>query len=180
IPFGVLFGKLRGVDVQTQGSGNIGATNVARTVGKKIAIIVLLLDAGKGAAPLLALRWLGWPATDAAWAVIPLGLAPILGHCFSPWLRLRGGKGVATSLGVIAAADIRLAGIAAASFALVYAAFRVASIASLTSATVVAVLFWLIGPGTMSAWMMSGALAVVVIQHRGNIRRILGQSELKV
>jgi glycerol-3-phosphate acyltransferase PlsY len=180
IPFGVLIGRLRGIDVRKQGSGNIGATNVARTVGKKVAILVLVLDASKGAAPLLIELYAGWPGSEVPWAVIPLGLAPVVGHCFSPWLRFAGGKGVATSLGVIIACAPILAAVAVGLFAVVYAAFRVASIASLTTATAITALFWWIGPGPMFAWMMTAAMAVVVIQHRGNIKRLLGHRELKV
>ncbi|MCI0574380.1 MAG: glycerol-3-phosphate acyltransferase, partial [Myxococcaceae bacterium] len=100
VPFGVLVARwLRGVDVRQRGSGNIGATNVARVAGKRLGLVVLLLDALKGAAPVVLARALlpGEAALQAA-----AGLAAVLGHVFPVWLRLRGGKGVATALGVAA------------------------------------------------------------------------------
>jgi len=180
IPFGVLLARRRGVDVRHAGSGNIGATNVARTVGKKIAAVVLLLDAGKGAVPISLWLYAQWPPLDHAWAPFALGLAPILGHCFSPWLRFAGGKGVATSLGVVLAITPALAGVAVAVFAAVYARFRVASVASLSGAGIIPALYWFFGPGPIYFWLMLAAVMVIVIQHRANIRRLLRREELRV
>ena len=142
IPTGYLIGRRRGVDVRTQGSGNIGATNVARTMGKRLGILVLVLDALKGAAPLAA-----WRAADLAihldgridpYLFTAVGLAPIVGHCFPVWLRFRGGKGVATALGVFLVADPILIAIGLALYAIIYAMTRIVSIGSLTAALVIA------------------------------------------
>src|SRR5687768_14431040 len=96
VPFGVLIARWLGVDIREHGSGNIGATNVTRVLGKVPGAIVLVLDAMKGAVPVwLAIRYSGEP-----WLVMATGFAAILGHCFSPFLEFRGGKGVATAMGV--------------------------------------------------------------------------------
>ncbi|HXJ23800.1 MAG TPA: glycerol-3-phosphate acyltransferase, partial [Polyangia bacterium] len=96
IPFGVVVARAKGVDLRKVGSGNIGATNVARALGKGWAIAVLLADAAKGLVPVLLGRRLGF----SAGAVAAAGLCAIVGHMFTIFLRGRGGKGVATSLGV--------------------------------------------------------------------------------
>ena len=147
IPFGVLLARRRGVDVREAGSGNIGATNVARTVGKRLGAVVLALDAAKGAAPLGLFLYADLGIGGPSWTPIALGLAPIIGHCFSPWLGFAGGKGVATSLGVVLIVEPAVAGVAIVVFAAVYGIFRVASVASLTGAALIPPLFWFFGPG---------------------------------
>ena len=96
IPFGYLIGRFKGIDVKESGSGNIGATNVSRVLGKKYGLVVLVPDALKGAVPVFLLGYLGNPLTVR----ILSGILAILGHCFSPFMGFKGGKGVATSLGV--------------------------------------------------------------------------------
>ena len=105
IPFGVLMGKLRGVDLQATGSGNIGATNAIRSMGKGPGIIVFILDALKGALPVLIAKA---AHTEPSWFVYA-GLLAIVGHIFSPWVRFKGGKGAATGLGVLFGLDLPLA-----------------------------------------------------------------------
>ncbi len=100
VPFGYVIGRLfYGFDIRTMGSGNIGAANALRTMGKEGAIAVLLLDVVKGFAPVLAAKLLGMEP----WPVAIVAAAAVLGHCFSPWLNWKGGKGVATSAGAIIA-----------------------------------------------------------------------------
>jgi acyl phosphate:glycerol-3-phosphate acyltransferase len=186
IPTGYLVGRRRGVDVRTQGSGNIGATNVARTLGRKLGILVLILDALKGVVPLAT-----WRIADLG-AHIPLsgqlapflftavGLAPIVGHCFPVWLRFRGGKGVATALGVFLVADPLLVAIGGALFAALYAATRIVSIGSLCAALAIPTAAALLGrPAPVLALTIGGAL-IVIGKHHGNIRRLLRRRELKV
>src|SRR5262249_41045323 len=100
IPFGVLFARARGVDLRQVGSGNIGATNASRALGKKIGALVFLCDAAKGTAPVLLARWRLGESGQASWWVAGVGAAAFVGHLASPWLRFRGGKGVATAFGV--------------------------------------------------------------------------------
>lgn len=180
IPFGVVLARRRGVDVREKGSGNIGATNVARTVGKKLGLIVLLLDAAKGALPLATYIGLDWPTTASPYAPVVIGLAPILGHCFSPWLRFAGGKGVATSLGVILVAEAWIAGAAVLLFAAVYALTRIVSLSSLSAAALTTALFFWDGPGPSYAAMSAGATLIIFVQHRGNLRRLIEKRELPV
>src|SRR5271156_180934 len=97
IPFGYLVARWRGVDILHQGSGNIGATNVGRVLGRRFGILVFVLDFAKGALPVLAAQTVG-----PGWLPVTAGLAAFLGHLFPVYLRFRGGKGVATSAGVVA------------------------------------------------------------------------------
>jgi glycerol-3-phosphate acyltransferase PlsY len=177
IPFGVLVGRRRGVDVTREGSGNIGATNVARTAGKRAGVIVLVADITKGVAPMLLYLHVLDAAVDDWW-LVPVGLAPVLGHCFSPWLKLRGGKGVATSFGVFAVLDPVAALIAVAVFAGLYAAFRVVSISSMIGAASIVASMAIAGrPQPMLA--LAGAIAVLIIgRHHQNLRRLFSRSEL--
>ena len=186
IPTGLLIGKKMGVDVRTQGSGNIGATNVARTVGKKVGVLVLLLDALKGAAPIALYRALDVDGRiDLRAALDPylltaVGLAPIVGHCFPVWLRFRGGKGVATALGVFLVAEPIALAAGAAVFAALYAAFRIVSIGSLAASIIIPVVCLLLGRSLPVVLLAAGGAAVVIGKHHGNIRRLLRRSELKV
>ena len=183
IPTGLLIGKRMGVDVRTVGSGNIGATNVARTIGKKVGVLVLLLDALKGALPLALFTALDADTRltlDAPldpYLMTAVGLAPIVGHCFPIWLRFRGGKGVATALGVFLVMDPPIIGIAVLAFALLYAVTRIVSVGSLTAALTVPVASFLLGrPAPIVALGAAGAV-IVIVKHHQNIRRLLTRSE---
>jgi acyl phosphate:glycerol-3-phosphate acyltransferase len=186
IPMGLLIGKKMGVDVRTQGSGNIGATNVARTVGKKVGILVLLLDALKGAIPIALYIGLELDTRiDLGAALDPylftaVGLAPIIGHCFPVWLRFRGGKGVATALGVFLVAEPVSLAAGAALFAVLYAAFRIVSIGSLAASITIPVVCLLLGRPLPVVLLAAAGAAIIIGKHHGNIRRLLGKSELKV
>ncbi len=174
IPYGALLTTwIKGVDVRHAGSGNIGATNVARVAGRGLGILVLILDAAKGAVPVaLALGLTGDPAVHVA-----VGLAAFLGHVFPVWLRFRGGKGVATALGVIAVLQpwAALAGFAA--YALLFALFRVSSLGSLAGgAAALAVSFLGRTPRAYAALTVV-LFALMLFTHRGNIRRLLGRAE---
>jgi glycerol-3-phosphate acyltransferase PlsY len=178
IPFGLILARRRGVDVRQVGSGNIGATNVARNLGKKLGLVVLALDLAKGAIPVLALRAL--PLDTPPLLLAAVGIAPILGHCFPLWLRLHGGKGVATALGVFLALAPAVAGMAVGVFAVVYALFRVVSLGSMSASVAVPVLLWALGrPAPEVVLGIMGAV-VIIVQHRDNIRRLLRRAELGV
>lgn len=180
IPFGLILGRLRGIDVRQVGSGNIGATNVARSLGKKLGLVVLVLDLAKGALPVLLVRRLGLDERVHPFLLTAVGLAPVLGHCFPVWLRLRGGKGVATALGVFLAMDPAVTGMAALVFAVLYALFRVVSLGSMIATVSLAALLWLLGrpPPEIALGMLVTAL--ILVQHRQNIRRLLRRAELGV
>jgi len=180
IPFGFIAGKLRGVDLRQVGSGNIGATNVMRELGKGPGSIVLLLDVLKGLAPVLAARSL---LLLPSWWVVGIGLCAILGHIYSPFVRFRGGKGVATSLGVLIGLSPLIAAISFALFVLVVLLTRYVSLGSIVGAVAQAVLFWVLPPGATPAenlpYRLFGLVAAVfvIIRHRANIQRLLRGEE---
>ena len=178
IPFGVLLVRAtRGVDVRAQGSGNIGATNVARVAGKPLGVLVLALDALKGALPVLLARAVEpGPALPAA-----VGLAAFAGHVAPPWLGFRGGKGVATALGVLAVLAPRAALAGALTYGLALALWRISSIGSLLAGVVAVVVAWLV-PGTplASAGLVSVLFVAMLWTHRGNIGRLLRRGEPRV
>ncbi len=180
IPVGYLLSKRKGVDVRTVGSGNIGASNVARSVGKGLGALVLLLDLAKGALAVLGLTWLV-PAQYVHWTSLPaVGLAAILGHCFPVWLRFRGGKGVATALGVFLVVAPAPTGVIAIVWLLCFTLTRVASIGSMTACLALPfILFWFHYPREVVVLGILAA-ALILARHHGNIRRLLKRSELKV
>jgi len=170
IPFGVLLARARGVDITAMGSGNIGATNVARVLGKKLGALVLLLDAAKGALPVVLVQL--FFADGAPYLLPTVGLAAIIGHCFSPWLRFRGGKGVATSLGVMIALDPLVSALAVAIFALLFTLRRVVSLGSLVAAVSFPVLLWLFRRPAASIALGIGAACLILAMHHENIVRL--------
>ena len=178
LPSGYLVARaVRGVDVRTVGSGNVGATNVARAAGVGPALVVLLLDAGKGALAVLLARAVlpGAPFVQAV-----AGLGAFLGHVAPVWLGFRGGKGVATALGVLAilVPAAALAGVLA--YALVFLLTRTSSLGSLVAApvAVAAAVRW---PGTRLSVGLTSALTVAILwTHRGNIRRLWRRVERRL
>jgi glycerol-3-phosphate acyltransferase PlsY len=178
IPFGVLVTKwFAGKDVRQGGSGNIGATNVLRVAGKRLGAAVLVLDALKGALPVvLAIRLLpGEPLVH-----VSVGLAAFLGHVFPVWLKFKGGKGVATALGVLAVLVPVAAACGFAVFVVLVAIFRVASVGSLAGGlTALAVSFFLSGPREYPGLAVV-LVALMVFTHRGNVARLLHRSENRV
>ncbi|WP_224365852.1 glycerol-3-phosphate 1-O-acyltransferase PlsY [Hyalangium versicolor] len=178
IPFGVLVTRwARGVDVRAEGSGNIGATNVARVAGKKLGVLVLALDALKGTLPVvLALRMM----PDSPRVHVAVGLAAFLGHCFPVWLKFRGGKGVATALGVLVVL-VPLAALAGAVvYGLVLATTRVSSLGSLT-AGVASVATAFFTARALEYAILSGLFfAFILWTHRSNISRLLRHTERRL
>lgn len=182
IPFGLLIALGLGkTDVRTKGSGNIGATNVARVVGKKLGAFTLLLDGLKGAAPVLLVgQVLDMPAESAALLASMSGLMALVGHCFPVWLRFRGGKGVATGAGFFVAHLPLEAGIGLAAFALVYAVSRTVSLASLLAGLVAIITLAVRGPHDISLVPVAVMFVIMVLRHTSNIKRLLRKEELKV
>lgn len=178
IPFGLLLARIvAGKDVRTEGSGNIGATNVARVVGKKLGALVLVLDALKGALPVLAAQHFlpGEPLWHDA-----VGLAAFFGHVFPVWLKFKGGKGVATALGVLV---VLLPWAALAGFAVwvtVLAIFRVSSIGSLAGAVVAVVVGFLVHRPIEYPAVAVVFLVLMLFTHRSNLQRLINRQEHKV
>lgn len=175
LPFGKLISRWAGrIDITQQGSGNIGATNVARTVGLRWGILTLFLDTLKGFLPLFIFA-LFYPEPDLELAI--LGLAALLGHQFSLFVRFRGGKGVATSLGVFLAVAPSQALIALAVFILAVYVTDFVSLGSLLAALLMPILFLLSGkpaPLTLTALIMA---ALVFLRHKANIRSLIRGEE---
>ena len=174
IPFGALLGRLKGIDLRQVGSGNIGATNVARAMGKGWAIAVLAADACKGFVPVWLGRHFGLSSTVIALA----GAAAIIGHMFTLFLRGRGGKGVATSLGVALALSPIAALVGFVAYAVVFAATRLSSLGSLLGVWSFALLFALREqpPRPLMALAIGGAV-LVTLRHRENIARLVRGEE---
>lgn len=176
IPFGYLIVRWqRGIDVRTTGSGSIGATNVMRNLGLIGFVATFLLDCGKGiAAVLLASRL---TAANPVW-IAAAALGAIVGHCFPVWLKFRGGKGVATAVGVFLALAPFEVGVSLAIFALVVAISRTISLGSIIAVGAFPVLLYFLHHPPLS--IVAGAAAsavVIIIQHRSNIQRLLAGTE---
>jgi len=177
IPSGVLLARLAGVDPRRGGSGNIGATNVARLAGLRFGIATLLADAGKGAAAVLVARLTGQSETVAASA----GLAAVLGHLYSPSLGFRGGKGVATSAGSLLVLVPAAALGCIATFAVVLGFDRRVSVASVSGALVAPIASGLLqGWATPSTAAATAMALLVVTRHRSNLRRLLAGTEPRI
>jgi glycerol-3-phosphate acyltransferase PlsY len=179
VPYGYVLPKLvKGVDVRTIGSGNIGATNAARAGGRTLGVVVFILDVAKAMVPVVVAQWLfeGRPQGDL-W-IMGTAIAAFAGHLFPVWLGFKGGKGVATGLGVfsVLATGPALAGFAA--WILIYLTVRISSVGSLVGTLVCAVgTFWLRGAGSPIAWAAGALAALIWWRHRENIGRLLRGEE---
>jgi glycerol-3-phosphate acyltransferase PlsY len=164
IPFGLLIGKRLGVDIREKGSGNIGASNVTRVLGVGAGVVVGILDIAKGALPVWFARHHGGVPTMVGWAAI-------LGHCFSPWLGGKGGKGVATAFGVFLVISPFMAAVAIVVFGAVLAITRVPTLGSLAAmATIVGLALHRGDPGITRLALMT--LGLLVYTHRENLREL--------
>ncbi|MEM7196852.1 MAG: glycerol-3-phosphate 1-O-acyltransferase PlsY [Pseudomonadota bacterium] len=180
LPFGLLFQKLFGTpDLRTSGSQNIGATNMMRVGGRLPAFCTLLCDGGKGAAVIGLAALFATQGAMQQSACLLIGGVAIIGHNFPVWLRFRGGKGVATSLGVLLASAPIVGVIACATWLVVAFVFRYSSLAALTSLGICPLVFWGMGDG--GAAIIMTAIAVLVWgRHHGNIARLLRGVEGKI
>ena len=175
VPFGLLLTRAAGLgDIRQIGSGNIGATNVLRTGNKALAAAVLALDAAKGAAAvLLAAAFLGHPFAPLA------GFGAVLGHCFTPWLGFRGGKGVATGLGMVLALSWPAGLGTAAAWLLGAFATRISSAGALLACAAAPLLVWA-AAGASPARATAAAVLIIVVRHETNIRRLLAGTEPRI
>ncbi|MGI3168856.1 glycerol-3-phosphate 1-O-acyltransferase PlsY [Pseudooceanicola sp. C21-150M6] len=175
IPFGVLLAHAFGLgNLRNIGSGNIGATNVLRTGNKTAALLTLILDGAKGAVAVLIARSLA--AEDA---VQIAGLFAFVGHCFPVWLRFRGGKGVATFLGLLLAYAFPLGLAACATWAATAAILRISSLSALVAAVLSPVWALILGlPQAVALTILLAAL--ILIRHRANIARLLRNEEPRI
>lgn len=175
IPFGLILTKSAGLgDIRSIGSGNIGATNVLRTGNKKVAALTLILDALKGTVPALLMGWLFGPQ-----AAILAGLAAFFGHLFPMWLGFKGGKGVATTIGVLFGLYWPLGLIFIAVWIAMAALFRISSLSALTASLLSPAAAWAVGKTDLILPAAIMAIAVF-ITHRANIGRILKGEEPRI
>ena len=202
IPFGYLLVRIfRGEDVRQTGSGNIGATNVARTGSKGLAIATLLLDALKGYAAVAFALWLAGsrrvegggatsiydqtpPMMDSHTIFLLAALAAfcaILGHMFTVWLRFKGGKGVATAVGAFAALAPRAIVVALVLFVIVVALTRYISLGSMVAAAVFPLLVWWLNPPERTTvpilLLIAASSLLIIVRHKDNIRRLMAGTE---
>jgi len=204
IPFGYLLVRIfRGQDVRETGSGNIGATNVARTGSKRLGIATLLLDAAKGYAAVMFGFWMadhiafrlqgatGAPAPfslgnpwhfQLAFELAALaGFCAIIGHMFPIWLRFKGGKGVATAVGAFAALAPRAIVVALVLFVVVVALTRYISLGSMVAAATFPLLVWWLSPEERTTapilLLIAASSLLIIVRHKDNIRRLLAGTE---
>lgn len=184
IPFGFLVGKICGIDIRKEGSGNIGATNVFRVLGKKWGLLTFLLDMLKGFVPLVAAKY-GWLAHTENVGILPVngylilaGGLVILGHNFCPWLGFKGGKGMASSAGVLVALMPAACMVTLGVWGSVFLLTRYVSVASIAVAVLLPAAAYFLYPDTPSLLGLSLFLGVMAVwRHRSNIQRLLKGTE---
>lgn len=189
IPFGLLIGKINGVDIRTQGSCNIGATNVTRVVGKWWGKLCFFCDFAKGFLPVLVLRCFLRRAgygNDFLSEMLPVltALCAVLGHIFPLYLKFKGGKGVSTVAGVVLALHPLSVAAAGIIWAIFFFAFRYVSLASLAAAAALPASAFLLIPAGIPLPLPTGILLILfailtILKHRSNIQRLLNGTESK-
>lgn len=179
IPFGYIYAKMRGVDIQKVGSGNIGATNVSRQFGFWGGFLpVFLMDAIKGAGPVLAVRLIGVEGFDPDASMLIAGMAAILGHLFPVYLKFKGGKGVATAAGVFLVIAPLPVLIALGVFLLLYLITKTVAIGSIAAAIVLPAAIAILDPQRTILLIVSIAAAIlIIVMHRSNIAKLFGKKD---
>ena len=188
IPFGFIIGKMRGVDVRTVGSKNIGATNVFRTVGKGWGLLAFVCDVLKGFFPVLVAKMaVADPEIPTySWTAIAVGVTAVIGHMLTPYMKFKGGKGVATAFGMMLGLIPALVGTAFGLFALVFACSHFISLGSIAASAFLAVAIWFpilgtVGRADLPQCVLVTLIALFIIwKHRANISRILHGNENKI
>ena len=177
IPFGYLIVRRKiGADIRQTGSGGTGATNVSRRAGKAAGVLTLLLDAAKGSVAVLIARAL----TGDDWVIAVAAIAALVGHIFPVWLGFRGGKGVATGVGIfLVFAPVALL-CAGAVFVAIVALTRYVSLGSIVAATLIPVFVWLLSDSRPLLIAAIVGAALIVFAHRGNIQRLASGTESRI
>ena len=183
----LVLGRLRGIDIRRAGSGNAGATNALRTQGKLFALAVLVVDIGKGVLAVLYLPQASLPDVPLdpeiprAWLTLACGFAVIVGHVYPVWFGFRGGKGVATMVGVVGALDPRLLLPVLGSWFVVLVLTGYVGLASMLAGAALVGCVYLLEPGNAALLGFCAAIEIfVVFTHRGNIARMLAGNEHRV
>jgi acyl phosphate:glycerol-3-phosphate acyltransferase len=173
VPAGYVLGRLSGVDVRNTGSGNVGATNVARVVGRKQGLVTLIADVAKGLIPVIVAMQLG----ASLGATVLVGTAAFVGHLYPIFLKFQGGKGVATALGVFIALAPVATLILVTVFALTALTSRIVSLASIITAALAPFILWLFQYPPLVVVMAAFIGAAITFRHRSNIQRLINGSE---
>jgi glycerol-3-phosphate acyltransferase PlsY len=185
IPTGYLVARAKGIDIRAVGSGNIGATNVFRILGKPAGILVLVVDGLKGFA---ACSWLA-DFVVQPFAVAPdkiecmkivAGICAVLGHNYTCWLKFKGGKGIATSAGVYFALAPLAAGIALGTWMIMFTLSRYVSVASIAAAASLPVAVWLTNDSLFLGIVTTALGLLAIFKHKGNIQRLLNGTERRL
>jgi acyl phosphate:glycerol-3-phosphate acyltransferase len=187
IPTGFLVAKARGVDIRAVGSGNIGATNVFRILGKAAGVFVLLADAAKGWVAVFVVARLcaaafypGGSPRALEWFQLGAGVAAILGHNYTCWLHFKGGKGIATSAGVLVALTPWGLLVALGIWILVFALSRYVSLASICAAFVLPFAAWVLGASVTLIVITAALAALAIYKHKSNIKRLMNGTENRI
>lgn len=185
IPTGFLVAKAKGIDIRKVGSGNIGATNAFRVLGKTAGTFVLIADGLKGyvaAAWLCNLmsNWLNIPAADASTLRIIAGICAVLGHNFTCWLNFKGGKGIATTAGVYFALAPLAVGIAIATWIIFTFASRYVSVGSIAAAVALAAAVWFTQHNLLLGIVTTALSALAILKHKKNIQRLMNGTENRI
>jgi glycerol-3-phosphate acyltransferase PlsY len=184
IPTGYLMGKAKGIDVRQFGSGNIGATNVGRVLGRKWGFLAFGCDFSKGFLALFFLRGFlfpGYVSWDVQLLLVLCGMAAVLGHNYTPWLGFKGGKGVATSAGVLGALLPEALVICFCLWAIEALTLRYVSLGSILAAMALPIVTALLYPRQWVYFALSALICVLVVwSHRSNVRRLLDGTESKL
>jgi glycerol-3-phosphate acyltransferase PlsY len=204
IPFGLVLTKLvQGQDVRAQGSGSIGATNVLRVGGKKLAALTLLLDAGKGALAVAVILWLGGDQDFSyfvdggmmvifPWPMMIVGLSVLLGHCYPIWLKFKGGKGVATAFGAALMMHPFVALSSILIWIIVAAVYKISSLAAIMTVIIAPIFAYFLsvpqsdfgGGSSLFAWFYVVyyilSAGIILWRHKANISRLIARQEPKI
>jgi len=173
VPSGLIIGKLSGLDVRKAGSGNIGATNVARLLGKKGGLLTLVADTAKGLIPILLVQQIGF--SDPIVALV--GIAAFLGHLYPIFLKFKGGKGVATGFGVLLGFAPLATTILLVIFGAVAFTTRIVSLSSMITAVATPLILWLFYYSPTYIIMAAFMATMIVFRHYANIQRLLNGTE---
>jgi acyl phosphate:glycerol-3-phosphate acyltransferase len=198
IPTGFLVARAKGVDIRTVGSGNMGASNVFRTLGKTAGVVVLVVDSLKGYAacaflPPLVFNWLdphfsglfvyfqNWPVELQIRVHVVAGIFAVLGHNYTCWLKFKGGKGIATSAGVYLALAPLAVGVALVVFILALLATRYVSVGSISAAVALPAAVWILPPHNLLLGIVTTALgALAIYKHKSNLQRLAAGTESRL
>ncbi len=170
--------RLKAIDIRQHGSGNVGATNVFRVLGKGPGSLVFAIDFLKGFIPVFVFSQS--PLNTASYAPLVIGVFAILGHIFTPFLNFKGGKGVATGSGVLAASHPFLFMVSLATWTACFLATRIVSLSSMVSVTLLLVTAWVISPASGATYVLTALSLFILWTHRSNMARLLRGEEKRI